>query len=155
MSSGIVMEIDDLSRLEVIQLLQDHLEDMRKTSPPESIHALDLSGLQSSDITFWSCWLDNQLVGCIALKELDQYHGEIKSMRTTSHARNQGVGTQMLTYLLRTAKARGYQQVSLEKGSMTFFEPARNLYLKQGFELTGPFADYEIDPNSLFMTQMI
>ncbi|MFP3344409.1 hypothetical protein R0J87_18095 [Halomonas sp. SIMBA_159] len=42
-------------------------------------------------------------------------------------------------------------QISLETGSMTFFEPARRLHAKFGFEYCGPFGRYLPDPNSCFM----
>jgi putative acetyltransferase len=53
------------------------------------------------------------------------------------------------------AKARGYQRVSLETGSMPFFEPARKLYRSHGFEECPPFADYKLDPNSVFLTKTL
>ena len=46
---------------------------------------------------------------------------EIKSMRTASSHRRQGVATQLLQHLLAEAKQRGYTRVSLETGSMDFF----------------------------------
>ena len=36
---------------------------------------------------------------------------------------------------------------------MPEFAPARALYLRYGFEVCGPFADYTNDPNSVFMTK--
>jgi putative acetyltransferase len=33
------------------------------------------------------------------------------------------------------------------------FAPARGLYLKAGFVECAPFADYSLDPNSVFMTR--
>jgi putative acetyltransferase len=45
--------------------------------------------------------------------------------------------------------------LSLETGSMPFFEPARRLYRRHGFEPCEPFAQYELDPNSVFMTLML
>ena len=74
--------VDNLEGPEIIALLQEHLAEMRSVSPPESVHALDLSGLRKPDITFWTLWLESELAGCGALKELGRDHGEIKSMRT-------------------------------------------------------------------------
>ena len=48
--------------------------------------------------------------------------------------------------------AAGYRRVSLETGTQEFFRPARTLYEKYGFRECGPFADYRLDPNSVFMT---
>ncbi len=151
------MEIkpDTIEHESVIALLQEHLTDMHETSPPESIHALDVTGLKHPSITFWVMWENGRALGCAALKELDSAHGEIKSMRTAAIARNRGVATQLLSHLVETARGRGYTRLSLETGSMAFFEPARSLYRKFGFEFCEPFADYTRDPNSNFMTRRL
>lgn len=143
---------DDLTSPEIAELLADHLREMQQHSPPESVHALDLEKLRQPEITFWSNWNDDELVGCGALKELDDAHAEIKSMRTDPKYRGQGAGKMMLRHILDEAKRRGYTRLSLETGSMAAFEPARRLYASHGFTFCGPFADYILDPNSVFMT---
>ena len=140
------IKIDDLSGGEVIGLLEEHLADMYATSPPESVHALDLDGLKSPEITFFSAWKGSQLLGCVAIKELDTQHAELKSMRTTQFARNSGVASQLLQHVLNTASARQYRKISLETGSEDYFKPARNLYEKFVFGYCEPFADHELDP---------
>jgi putative acetyltransferase len=150
--SDLTIRLDDLTSPEIAELLADHLREMNQHSPPESVHALDLEKLKRPEITFWSIWSDDKLVGCGALKELDPTHAEIKSMRTTPKYRGQGAGKIMLRHILEEAKIRGYERLSLETGSMTAFEPARRLYAAHGFTDCGPFADYILDPNSVFMT---
>ena len=83
------IEVDNLERAEVIALLEEHLQDMYATSPPESVHALDLDKLKAPEVTFWTGWKEEQLLGCAAIKELDEQHAELKSMRTTPSARGQ------------------------------------------------------------------
>jgi len=149
------MEIkkDDLTGVEVAELIREHLYSMTLNSPSESIHALDLEKLKQPDITFWSAWEGNELIGMGALKELDSYHGEIKSMRTATSYLRKGVARRMLQHILGEAMKRGYKRLSLETGSMAAFEPARKLYANFGFEICEPFADYIEDPNSIFMTK--
>lgn len=139
----------------VTQLLQLHLDDMAVHSPPESIHALDVDALCTPQITFWAAWQDTDLMGCGALLELDSSQGEIKSMRTANAFLRQGVARAILDTIMATANARGYQRLSLETGSMEAFAPARKLYETYGFALSGPFAQYELDPNSLFMSRTL
>ncbi len=136
----------------IIQLLSDHLEDMRRISPPESVHALDLHQIRESAVSFWGAWSDEKLLGCGALKALSATAGEIKSMRTVSSYRSQGIGRHLLDHILSEARQRGYSRVSLETGSQPEFEPARRMYAKAGFTICGPFADYREDPNSVFMS---
>jgi len=143
---------DTLTDSQVIALLREHLASMHLHSPPESIHALDLEGLRQSDVTFWSLWHEEHLLGCCALKQLDPRHGEIKSMRTVTAHLRKGVGVAMMVHLIDEAKRRGYQRLSLETGSMEAFMPARRLYERFGFDLCGPFAEYVEDPFSIYMT---
>jgi putative acetyltransferase len=145
--------IDDLNGPEIQVLLQEHLESMKLYSPPESIHALDLEALRKPEITFWTAWENGDLLGCGALKELDAQHGEIKSMRTAARHRRRGVAKAVLMHILEEARQRGYKRLSLETGSNEAFAPARNLYAAMGFTYCEPFADYRLDPYSVFMTR--
>ncbi|MFD2177561.1 GNAT family N-acetyltransferase [Veronia pacifica] len=145
---------DDLSSSDVIQLLTEHMTDMHTTSPPESSHTLDLSGLKHPSVRFWVCRSgdkDNTLLGCVALKYLKEGHGEIKSMRTASSQRGRGVGRYMLEQLMAFAQSAGYSEISLETGTQPFFYPAHQLYRNFGFQDCPPFADYQPDPHSRFM----
>jgi putative acetyltransferase len=146
------IERDELLRAEVRALLNEHLTSMYSLSPPESVHALGLEGLKSPDVTFWTVWEGDVLMGCGALKELDATHGEVKSMRTPAKLRRRGAGRAILTHIVGEARVRGYTRLSLETGSMEEFEPARRLYESFGFSYCGPFAPYKEDPYSTFMT---
>jgi putative acetyltransferase len=125
---------------------------MYELSPPESVHALDLEGLRKPEITFWTAWSGDELLGCGALKELDPLHGEIKSMRTLLAHRRKGVARAILCHIIDEAKRRAYRRLSLETGSMKAFEPAQRLYASFGFTYCRPFGDYVEDPNSVFMS---
>ncbi len=143
---------DDLSGADVIDLLKAHLDYCRASSPPESVHALDLDGLRAKNVTFWSIWDDQEILGCGALKELEPGHGEIKSMHTKASARGRGVAAAVVRHILAEARSRGYRRISLETGSNEAFAPARALYASFGFVPTEPFGDYRPDPYSVFMT---
>lgn len=149
------IRVDDLTGVEIRELLAEHLQDMHVHSPPESVHALDLTGLLKPEITFWTVWADGELLGCGALKELTPAHGEIKSMRTVSAHRRGGVARAMLEHIIAEARRRSYARLSLETGSMAAFEPARRLYESFGFIYCSPFADYRNDPNSVFLTRTL
>ncbi|WP_283152606.1 GNAT family N-acetyltransferase [Guptibacillus hwajinpoensis] len=146
------IKVDDLSGPEVAELLNDHIKSMQKHSPPESKHALDLEGLRKPEITFWSAWEAGDLVGCVALQELNNLHAEIKSMKTASAHLRKGVAKRLLQHTINEARARGYERLSLETGSMEVFQPARKLYASFRFHECQPFAGYREDPNSVFMS---
>ena len=147
--------IDDLKGQEIARLLSEHHADMLLHSPEESVHVLDLSALKASDVTFWTAWIDGELAGCGALKELDSTQGEIKSMRTSKEFLRKGVAREILSFILEKASERSYARVSLETGTMDVFLPAQQLYQSFGFDYCQPFADYVEDPYSAFMTKMI
>ncbi len=149
------IRLDELTGPEIAQFLQDHLDDMHSISPPESVHALDLNSLRSTNIAFWTAWQNDELVASGALKELDSTSGEIKSMRTSKSHRGEGIASKMLEHILREANNRGYEILYLETGSQVEFAPARGLYKRYGFVERGPFGDYSEDPNSTFMHKIL
>lgn len=147
-----IIKIDDLQHPAIHQLLNEHLQNMYELSPADSVHALNLEKLRVPEITFWTAWENDLLLGCGALKELDRKHGEIKSMRTPLAHRRKGAGRAILTHIIEVAKGRDYERLSLETGAAEAFKPARRLYESFGFTYCGPFGDYTDDPNSVFMT---
>lgn len=148
-------KINNVTHPKVAELLQQHLDDMYATSPPESVHALDLDQLSQPNITFFTAWQQQDLLGCGALKILSTQHAEIKSMRTARQHLRKGVAAQMLEHIIKYAKNRDLKRISLETGSQAFFQPAIALYKGYNFEFCEPFADYREDPNSKFMTLVL
>lgn len=146
------IDVDDPRRDDVVRLLEEHLADMYATSPAESVHALDPAALATPDLTFWTAREAGVLLGCVALKQLTEHHGELKSMRTSAVARGSGVGRRMLGHVIDAAGARGWRRLSLETGTQDFFAPARGLYRSAGFVECEPFGEYVRDPSSVFMT---
>lgn len=146
------IRIDDLRGPEIRGLLEEHLQSMTLYSPPESIHALDLDALRKPDITFWTAWDGDELLGCGALKQMDAAHAELKSMRTARAHLRRGVAQALLTHILAEARRRQLRRISLETGSHSAFAPAQALYLRNGFQYCEPFAQYVPDPYSVFMT---
>ncbi|MCB7136097.1 GNAT family N-acetyltransferase [Cellulosimicrobium marinum] len=144
---------EDPTAPDVLALLQEHLDEMRATSPPESVHALDVDRLRVPGIAFVTARdADGTLLGCGALKQHADGLGELKSMRTAASARGRGVAATVLGFLLDDARRRGTTRVSLETGVEDLFAPARRLYERHGFVACAPFADYTDDPNSVFLT---
>lgn len=146
------IEIDDLTRPQVLALLQDHLANMFELSPPDEVFALDVDKLRAPDITFWTAWDGGDLLGCGALKELSATHGEIKSMRTPRARRRTGAGRAILANIVDVARRRGYTTLSLETGSHPDFQAAQSLYRSFGFTYCGPFGTYRENKTSVFMT---
>ena len=56
---------------EVNELLTKHFIELRAASPEGRAHVLDIPGLKDKSIKFWSLWENENLLGCGALKFLD------------------------------------------------------------------------------------
>ena len=142
----------DFDDTALARFLQDHLDEMRPTAPPESRHALNLSELNRPEVRLWCARRDAELVGTVALARIDATHEELKSMRTAPNHRGRGIARNLLRVAVDDARSRGVRRISLETGSMGFFARARALYQSEGFVPCDPFAHYTPDPNSVFLT---
>ena len=149
---NIEIRVDDLSGADTRALIGFHLAGMHDTSPPESVHALDIKELRHPSITFWSAWIGGELAGIGALKAIDAERGELKSMRVDDRFRGSGVGRAILHHIIAAARERGMTSLWLETGSPDDFVPAQRLYESEGFTRCGPFEGYTDDPFSVFMT---
>ena len=140
---------------EVNELLTKHFVELRAASPEGSAHVLDIPGLKVPSIKFWSLWEDKKLLGCGALKFLENGHGEFKSIRVQDNFRNKGNGIKVIEHLINEAKKLEIKRISIETGAGKFFEPARRLFEKCNFKPCKPFAHYKEDINSLYLTRLI
>ena len=140
---------------EVNELLTKHFVELRAASPEGSAHVLDIPGLKVPSIKFWSLWKNEKLIGCGALKFLDNDHGEFKSIRVHNDFRKKGYGIKVINHLIYEAQKLNIKKLSIETGAGDFFIPARKLFDKCGFEICEPFAHYRKDINSIYLTKII
>jgi len=132
-------------------LLTRHLAGMHANSPAGHVFALDWSGLQKPEISFYAAWEGDDLLGVGALKELEPGVGEIKSMRTADAHLRKGVAATILEHIIAEARRRGYKRLSLETGLGPAFEPAVALYRRYGFTEGGAFDAYVKSPFNRFL----
>lgn len=144
--------VDDPRAADVQALLRRHLAFAHAHTPAEHAYALDIDALLGPAITFCSYRAGGELLAVGALHQLDETHGEIKSMHTAEPARSRGIGRVMLGHLIALARDRGMRRVSLETGTMAAFGPARALYASAGFVPCGPFGGYQPSPDNTFLT---
>lgn len=141
----------ELDHPDVQELLALHVASMRTASPPDACHVLPGKALAHPSITIFTAREDGRLLGLGAIKELDDEHGEIKSMRTAPNSLGRGVGRLLLDHLIETARARGYRRLSLETSSTDEFIPALRLYERSGFTSCEAFGGYPATPFTRFM----
>lgn len=142
---------DDLSGEQTRGLLALHLQRMHENSPPGSVFALDLSGLQTPEVSVWTAWAGSRVASVGALKMLADGTAEVKSMRTHPDFLRMGAGSAILERIIAEARMRQVQRLSLETGSGPAFEPALALYRRRGFVDGGPFSSYTQSDFSQFL----
>ncbi|MGL6211093.1 MAG: GNAT family N-acetyltransferase [Paracoccaceae bacterium] len=136
-------------------LFDRHTADMHAETPPESIYMMDKGALAAPGIRFFVLREDHAPVAMGAIKRIDATHAEIKSMHVLAEARGRGLSKRMLDHLLAAACSDGFSRLSLETGIQSTFIAARALYARAGFADCGPFGDYTLDPNSVYMTKVL
>jgi putative acetyltransferase len=139
------IETADFDDPQLLALLRLHLDGMHAETPPEDVHALDLSGLKAPDMTLWVAKVEGWVVAMGGLKQLDPRWGEVKSMRTHPDYLRRGIAAMLLERVIAEARRRGYRRLSLETGRGEAFEAALSLYRRYGFRTGDAFADYPDD----------
>lgn len=142
MAEALIIREDDLSSEQTRALLVLHVQGMEESSPPGTCFVLDLSGLQSPDVTVWSAWFGEAIAGIGALKDLGNGTGEVKSMRTHPDHLGKSVGRAVLDRIIEEARTRGLHRLSLETGDGPAFAAALALYRRRGFVEGEAFGDY-------------
>lgn len=148
-----IVRPDGLDHPATARLLTAHLADMHASSPPDSVYALDLSGLAAPDIAFFTAWEGDTLLGCGALRTLGSGDGEIKSMRTDPDARGRGVAQAILDQIIATARAAAMTRLVLETGTGPMFDAAHRLYARNGLVPCPAFGDYVATDFNRFLSR--
>ena len=151
----LIIRPDDLSGDETRDLVAAHRAGMLENTPVESVHALDIDLLTAEGVTVWSAWVDDELAGIGACKDLTADRAEVKSMRVVDRFLGQGIGRALLRHIVDDARERGIRSLWLETGSTDDFLAARRLYASEGFVECPPFPPYAADPLSTFMTRQL
>ena len=77
-------------------------------------------------------------------------------MRTATHRTRQGVATRLVTHVLDEARGRGlHEDQPGDRRRRTSSLRLAALYARHGFDYCEPFADYRLDPLSVFMTRSL
>ena len=106
--------------------------------------------LDKPDVTFLVARANNAAIGCIALVDCDGY-AEVKRLFVTPEARGTGAARALMSHIEDLAIQQGHNQIKLETGEK--LAAAVALYRSLGFEICGPFGEYEDHPASLFMSK--
>ncbi len=145
----------DLDHPGIAALLATHTRRARGAARCRPGHALGTDALRDPAIEVWSLWRNDAPVAVGAIRRLSGEHGELKSMFVADGERGNGIGRVLLAHLIDAAKRRGMTRLSLETGTSEYFDAARRLYGRQGFEACEAFADLPAHSDSVFMARLI
>ncbi len=123
--------------------------------PTESNHLESAQALKAPNVLFLGCFLDDQLVGCGAVKILadDGEYGELKRVFVLESHRGKGYSKAIMERLEGHLKKKGIALARLETGIRQ--PEALGLYRRLGYVERKPFGAYAEDPLSLFMEKQI
>lgn len=121
-------------------------------TPAKYVFSLDVEELIGPETDVVVLRVDGEAKSIGALRLVEADHFEVKSMHTLQSARGQGLARRVLEFLIRLARERGAERISLETGAGPAFEPARSLYESFGFVECGPFGGYPKHDLNCFMT---
>jgi putative acetyltransferase len=123
--------------------------------PPESNHLDSAAVLAEPTVRFVGAYIDGALVGCGAVKLLDDdgRYGEIKRVFVLEEHRGHGVATAIMRDLERHLRSIRVEVARLETGVKQ--AAALALYRTLGYVERGPFGAYKPDPLSIFMEKRL
>ncbi|MER5172790.1 GNAT family N-acetyltransferase [Thioclava sp. GXIMD2076] len=128
-----------------------HFDAMHADTPPGSIHMLPPDALAAPQIRFFVMREEGRAIGMGAWNRHGPDLAELKSMHVLYEERGRGLARMMLRHLLADVAEAGIREVRLETGAQASFQVARSLYETEGFTRCAPFADYTLDPMSVYM----
>ena len=123
--------------------------------PAESNHLESASALKAPNVLFLGCFLQDQLVGCGAVKILsdDGRYGELKRVFVLESHRGKGYSKAIMEKLEGHLKTSGIALARLETGIRQ--PEALGLYKRLGYVERAPFGAYVEDPLSVFMEKRL
>ena len=151
----VVLKVID-PRLPAVRALLDQSDQlMTSLYPPASNHLESPQDLAKDNVLFLGAYGGPELVGCGAVKLMndDGCYGELKRMFVIPAARGNGIAT----LILRDLEAHLVkQQVAIARLEAGIHQPvALSFYRKLGYTERGPFGAYRPDPLSIFMEKSI
>ena len=99
-------------------------------------------------LAYW----DGKLAGCVALRQIDTQHAELKRMYVRPRFRRKHISRALLNRIIADAREIGYACILLD--TEPCLDAAIKLYLSSGFEFTERYNDSPFD-TTLFMKYIL
>lgn len=127
MSRLILKKVDYLERQTAIKVVRIQVFQVEQGVAP----SLEFDG-QDQAAKHILAYLDNQPIGTVRIRYLDNQTAKIERLAVLSHARGQGIGKQLMEKAVEIAANQGIKEVVIHAQ-----EYVQGLYQKLGFTLEG------------------
>ena len=87
--------------------------------------------------SLYLAWVDQQPVGCIAMRRIDETACEMKRLYVQPEYRGRTIGRLLVRTIISSARAHGYEVMKLD--SLKRLKSAYRLYQSFGFQETNPY----------------
>lgn len=116
--------------------------------PAQEVYPLTRDELNAPNVTVFVTRLDDSPVACVVLVDCTTY-GEARSIFVHEQFRGQGIAHAMMQEVEQYCADIGILRVKLESNAV--LKIAESLYDRLGFAPCGPFGDYTVTDNSVFL----
>ena len=150
--TSVIVTIADPAEPSVRVLIDELDQYMIPLYPAESNHLLDIETLRQPEMRFFAAYAERGAIGCGGCW-LHEDYAEIKRVYVSPKARGLGLAKKLMRRIEDEALSSGRMIARLETG---IHQPeALSLYRALGYADRGPFGDYALDPNSVFMEKRL
>ena len=132
---------------DALMLIEELDADLLLRYPKQWIHGLHPEDIQDDELIFLVVKQGNSLVGCGALRPLDDDTAEVKRMFVRSAFRRRGISRTILSALEQIGCEKGYGTLRLETG--TEQPEALALYRSAGYNEIPCYGEYVGNPYSI------
>ena len=143
-------DINSKDANKLIEALSLELENLTGNSGKGSFNKEEMSGKGAS---FAICYVNEEAVGCGAIRPLEKKCAEIKRVYTKKAHRKSGVGKALLDFLENKARTFGYDEIKLETRRIN--EKAVRFYQGNGYKECLPYGKYIGRSEAICMTKAL
>lgn len=146
--AGIDIRPGTLASPDAVRLIAALNAELKAAFPEPGATHFSLSGAQveAGGGAFVIAYLDDEAVGCGAVRRIDPTTAELKRMYVAPAVRGRGIGRALVEALEQQARQLGASRVVLETG--TRLAPALRLYEAMGYTAIPLFGEYLASPET-------
>ena len=120
----------DVLKQQVFSFTDTCFTELGKRFEPDGRHSF-YNYIEDYFEVFYCLVSDEQVIGTVALKKLNDDTAELKALYLDKSYRGQGFGKRLIDIVIKEAEMRGFKSIVLD--SMKQYKDARRLYEKCGF----------------------